>query len=199
MQKTGTIFTYFKRDSNEFLTGFTLIELIVTIAVFTIIISSVVALFASALRTQDEVFFQNEVLSSSSYAVEYMAKALRMAKKDLTGGCITAKSNFENIGSNQKIRFLNYEKKCQEFGLANGVVYVKKSTSGLSSQLSVEIPLTSSNLNVSKLGFIITGNDQEDELQPKVTFLIEAGKTGKKLLPLKIQTTVSQRDLDIPR
>lgn len=179
--------------------GFTLIELLVAITVFTIMIGSVVALFGNAIQAQDQVLLQAQTLNSTSYVFEYMAKALRMAKKDLSGGCIPINNNFINVGNETVIRFLNYDNKCQEFGLTSGVIYMRKSTNNLSSGLSSEIPLSDSALSVTGLSFVISGNDQEDEFQPKVTLAADMKSLRSKFPSFKVQTTVSQRDLDVPR
>ncbi|MCG2690011.1 prepilin-type N-terminal cleavage/methylation domain-containing protein [Candidatus Parcubacteria bacterium] len=179
--------------------GFTLIELLVAMVVFTIVISSVVALFGNALKTQNEVLSYSQTLSSASYSIEYVARALRMAKKDLLGTCITSKSNYENIGNTTIIRFLNYDGKCQEFGLSTGAIYLRKSLTNSSAGLGALVPLTASNLVVSKLVFNITGNSQVDDFQPKVALALEIGELNKEFAPIKVQTTISQRDLDIPQ
>ncbi|MDP2950972.1 MAG: type II secretion system protein [bacterium] len=179
--------------------GFTLIELLVAMAVFTVMISSVVALFGNALKTQNEVLSYSQAIGSASYSVEYVSRALRMAKKDLLGACITSKSNYENIGNTTVIRFLNYDEKCQEFGLSAGAIYLRRSSTNSSTGLGAQVPLTASNLVVSKLVFSITGNSQVDDFQPKVAVALEIGELNKKFSPIKVQTTISQRDLDIPR
>ncbi len=184
---------------NQNKTGFTLIELLVVMLVFTVMISSVVALFGNALKTQNEVLSYSGALSSASYSVEYVSRALRMAKKDLLGTCITSKSNYENIGNITVIRFLNYDGKCQEFGLSAGAIYLRRSLTNSSAGLGAQVPLTASNLVVSKLVFNITGNSQVDDFQPKVAIALEIGELNKKFSPIKVQTTISQRDIDIPQ
>ena len=144
---------------------------------------------------------QSEVLNNVSYVSEYIVRALRMATKDITGGCIGAKNNFINPNGISTIRFLNYNNKCQECGLSGGVIYVKKSTTALAVNFGPEIPITAgvNRMTVEKLGFNISGNDQEDIFQPKVTFACQIKSSVNAVNSIKIQTTISQRNLDVPR
>jgi prepilin-type N-terminal cleavage/methylation domain-containing protein len=170
--------------------GFTLIELLITIMVFSIVITGFLALFSSAFENQRKSLAQAHLLNSASYLTEYISRALRMAKKDLTGSCITLKYNYENPGGDSsKIRFLNYNDECQEFFLQNGVLKVKKS--------GVTLSLTPSNLTVESLKFEISGESQNDQLQPRVTFALKLKTSQQPSQIINLQTTISQRDLDV--
>ena len=170
--------------------GFTLIELLITITIFSIVITAFLGLFGSAFHWQRKSLSQFYLLNNASYLTEYISRALRMAKKDLTGSCIAPKYNYENPGGDSsKIRFLNYNEECQEFFLQNGVLKVKKS--------GVTLPLTPSNLIVESLKFEINGESQNDQLQPKVTFVLKLKTSQQPSQIINLQTTVSQRDLDV--
>jgi len=190
-----------KNEKLKMKNGFTIIELLVSITIFAIVLTSVVSLFGSALRNQKQLMSQAEVLNSASYVSEYMARALRMAVKDMAGACIGAKNNFVNPNGVSTIRFLNYDSKCQEFGLSSGAIYVKKSTTASAVNLGPATAITAgtNRMTVEKLSFSISGNDQEDIFQPKVAFACEIKSNTKAVNSIKIQTTVSQRNLDVPR
>lgn len=178
--------------------AFTLIELMVTITVFAIVITPAISLFGSALRHQKEIMMQAEALNSASFLTEYISRALRMAQKDMSGDCIGENNNFVNPSEVSSIRFLNYNNKCQEFLLESDAVRVKKSTDDSAFNLGSGSSLTSASLVVESLKFTISGNDQLDGQQPKITFTL---KLRSKYLnsSLEVQTTVSQRELDVPR
>ena len=173
--------------------GFTLVELLITITIFSIVITGFLGLFSSAFKYQKESLNLQYLLSNASYVTEYMSRALRMAKKDLAGDCIISKYNYLNPGGDtSKIRFLNYHEKCQEFILDGNELKV-----GISNTTTPPVSgdfLTPSNLVVEKLEFDISGETQEDKLQPKVTFVLKV-KIGEQ--KLNLQTTISQRDLDV--
>ena len=171
--------------------GITLIEVLVVIIVMAIFITSVVSLFASVVKEQRKGMDRAYLLNQGSFVAEYVSRALRMAQKDITGGCIASGSNYEITRAGQGIKFLNYKTSdnCQEFYVENKVLKVIKD--------GIAQDLTPSGLSVEKLSFDISGQNQGDGLQPKVTFSWKLRSTGIELQDLILQTTVSQRELDI--
>lgn len=169
--------------------GFTLIETVVAVAIFSLLISAVSGIFVFFLKAQKHSLATQEVLSQTSYAMEYMSKALRMARKDdLNGTCTiagTPKLNYAFVS--QCIRFRNYYDQCQEFCLDG--VKLKEIKDGN------ENYLTSGNLTVNNFNIGLTGQQQTDSLQPKVIIFLDV--SGKEQSNIKIQTTISQRNLDI--
>lgn len=171
--------------------GFTLIEILIAVSVFSIAVAAFMGLFTSAFKYQQKAQSAVELLNNISFVTEYMSKALRMAQKDMDGKCIDAKGNFLLL-SDSHIKFLNYNGECQEFylGSGDGQLWTRK--------LNASQQLTSSRINIESLKFYISGGSQNDQLQPKVTFVFKF-KT-KEIQPQSIttQTTVSQRQLDVP-
>ncbi len=181
--------------------GFTIIEMIVALAVFSLVIGASTSILVSGLRAQRHNLAAQEVLSQTSYVMEYMSRALRMAKKDLTGLCLTtvgAKYNYETNLAGDRLRFVNSLGKCQEFFLDSGRIKEFKSTdSSAASFPATPQDLTSDNLQVSIFSVVITGAQQPpaDYLQPRVT--ISLNILGREQSEIKIQTTISQRDSDV--
>ncbi|MEK7503366.1 MAG: prepilin-type N-terminal cleavage/methylation domain-containing protein [Patescibacteria group bacterium] len=165
--------------------GFTLIEMMVAVAVFTLLVGASSGIFVSSLRGQKQSLALQEVLSQTSYLMEYMSKAVRMATKDIAGDCTgTAKLNY--AFQNQCLKFKNYQGTCQQFCLA-----------GARLQDGDGNYLTSASSTVSAFNVTIVGAIQPptDYLQPKVTiFLRVTGQEGSKT---EIQTTISQRNPDV--
>lgn len=165
--------------------SFTLIELLVVVAVFSIIITVLLGIFVSTIRIQRYSLVYQQMIDQSSYAMEYMSRLIRMAKKDNSGSCITAGKNYESDGT--YLKFLNYRSECQTFSLNSGRIYQNLK--------AVDLPLTSEKLTVTSFKFFISGDESNN--QPKVTILLEI--EGKNVSPkpkLKIQTTISQRNLN---
>lgn len=176
--------------------GFTLIELLISMTIFSIVMISAIGLFNAGIESQRKTLALQTLSDSTAYVIEYMSRAIRMAKKDLDGLYITAGCNFENPGGDlSKIIFLNYDeeredKERQEFILENGQIKEKKEpASGFTA-------LTSDNFQVNKLFFKLFGECQTDDFQPKVTIVIEIQTKETEPQILNLQTTISQRDLD---
>jgi prepilin-type N-terminal cleavage/methylation domain-containing protein len=176
--------------------SFTLIELLVVIGIFSIAIGAISGIFISGLFSQRSVLAEQEILSQISYAIEYMGRAIRMAKKDdvsfsgQTKNCLFGdKVNYETP-TESELRFRNYQNQCQKFFLLGNQIYEQKDydTGG------PQIPLTSPSLRINSLKFQAFGQSQTDNLQPRVTISIEVERRGRKL---QFQTTISQRDIDV--
>jgi prepilin-type N-terminal cleavage/methylation domain-containing protein len=178
------------KEKNE--KGFTLIELIVSMGILLLLLGSLSAIFVSAMQTHRRNIAYQELLNQSSYLMEYASRAVRMAQKDVDSSCTgTANSNY-NL-SDGVLKFKNYEGDCQEFsrGSNEGVSKLKETKKGIVSYL------TSKNLNVERFDIMPDDGDswsQNDNKQPRVTIFLDI--KGKENTEIKLQTTISQRQLD---
>jgi len=196
--------------------GFTLIELVVAMAIFMFVISAALTVFISVIKNQKRVLAEHELLNEISYAQEFMSKALRAARAAtysdtdldcmgnqgyiymLTGDAISEKE--------AGIKFINQSAKdaggnpiCEEFywNSNDDRLYVVKNGDD-------SIPLTSENIKIKKAVFSLNGDGLDiaksmDGTQPRVTILLEVEVPGNQdIAPRIIQTTVSQRNLNIP-
>ena len=180
--------------------GYTLIEVLVSVAIFGIVLAGPTGLFVLSLRNQNMSLALGETIDNTSHAVEYISRALRMARKDRVGACISQNYNYENPGADtSKIRFLNYQGYCQEFSLVGSQILQKKSSDGTSANFDSGAYLTSDDLAISDFQFSIVGGGQGDNLQPRITmvFNIAKGTAGTSLPSVNVQATVSQRNLDV--
>ena len=187
------------------LKGFTLIEILMALTVFLLIIGTISGLFISMVKSQRKILEYQEFLDQTSYIMEYMTRSLRMAGKEFEDGtsglnCLDNRGDNYDIISNG-IRFINQLETgptsdyiCQEIFLEGTQIMQKKRT--ISPVDTIELPLTSPKLIVQDLKFVASGETQYDEIQPRVTILLDVqfGNDGPKN---RIQTTISQRNLDI--
>lgn len=197
--------------------GFTLIEIIVVMAVFLFVIGAALTVFISMAESQRRILSEEEILNQASYAEEYISKALRMAKKDDDGSC-TGETGYiykltRNDASNfyKGIKFLNQSDidsegnpVCQEFYLdSDGILKERRGSDD-------PVAMTSSKLNVNYIRFGINGASgcygteacpdgasSNDDFQPRITLLFNFQVAGDSQEPERIiQTTVSQRNLN---
>jgi len=173
--------------------GFTLVEMMVSMLIFSIIVGVVTGLFVSAIRLQKYNLAYQQLLNQTSYAMEYMARAIRMARKD-DGTCGFSGKNYQ--WTDNSIEFQTYDGECQTFYLDLGNGLIKATKTGENGYN--DIPLTSDNFRVKSLNFKVSGDDPGDGFQPRVTIFIEIEGRGRSPQPrIEIQTTISQRNFDI--
>lgn len=175
--------------------GFSMVELIVVIAILMLIITSASDLFISMIQHQRRTLSSQELLNQTSYVVEYMSRALRMAKKDADGTCLEAGANYEITHSGSGIKFVNHSNEdiCQEFFWNSTENRIEESKdSGVT-----YIPITSDSLIVNSFKVKLYGNSLGDTDQPRVVFAMDVQFQGSVDQPRKIiETSISQRNLD---
>lgn len=183
--------------------GFTIIEMLVAVTIFTLIVGSATGLFISAVRSQSKALAAQKLLDETSYVMEYMSRALRMAKKETNApSCLSSNGlNYENpsFPSLDSIKFIKYEHAtnqdvCYEFFL-DGDQLKERKNGGTANAL------TSNKVKVTSLKFvdsISSGSwSGSDSYQPRVTITLTAQKEPEGKPEIKIQTTISQRSLDL--
>ena len=185
--------------------GVSLIEMLVAVTVFAITVGAISGIFISAIRSQRRILATQELLDQTSYVLEYMGRALRIARKDAAGSCITVGNNYENpSGDTSKIKFIAIREDgefCWEFSRQlDGTVYRIQERGKIGTAGETTSFLTSNKLQVNSLKFNLSGESESDTLQPRVTVFLEVlgrGATGEKP-KIQIQTSTSQRPLDAP-
>ena len=199
MQKKTNIFnhtSYFRLQG-----GFTLIEMLITVVIFSIIIGTSTGVFVSAIKLQRYNLAYQQLLDQTSYAMEYMDRAIRMAKRNEGPVCfgMSEDINYKWGVGTEKIEFATYHGQCWKFSL-----FLENDSIGEFNRLKVEQDgvgyyLTSDDFDVKSFNVEVFGDDGgTDGLQPRITIFMEVHGRGLDPKPkIKIQTTISQRDLDV--
>ena len=169
----SSAFVYWRRFCSR--AGFTLIELIVAMAVFSTVVTIVSSIFVSTVGSQRKNVNQQEVLENARYVLENIARSIRQSTVQTTDGTSSV------LAVNHPVKGLTtYQldnKQIEENGLT----------------------LSSSEVFVEKLDFIVDGMSGSDFEQPRVTILLsikntEAGVGAGSLI--NIQTTITPRNLN---
>jgi len=176
--------------------GFTIIELVVGATIFLLLLGGGLGVLVYSLRVQRQLLQKQQALGEVGlFDMEYMSRALRMAKKQSMGGsCLEENVTYENpLEDVSAIKFINHmqDNACQEFFLSEGaLMYDMDAGDG---NRDDAFRLTSPKVDISRLEFYI---QQGDDRQPRVTISIEF--TGEGLTDtLTLQTTISQRNLNV--
>jgi len=176
--------------------GFTLVELMVAVAIFTFITAMVAGLFVAAIKAQRRILAQQELLDQTSYVVDYMSRALRTVRREINPPrCLSQGGiSYELTHGVAGVKFVNAHGECQEFYFNNDTKQLKEAKEG------AENIMTSERLQILSFKIALAGESSADNFQPRVTFFFEAQRIGAKpeeQASIKIQTTISQRNLDM--
>lgn len=169
--------------------GFTLLEMIVAVGVFSvavlIAVSSFLVLQDTEKRTQRVINLQNNL----RFALEIMAKEIRTGEIYHCGDS-SGEEALDCMAGASSLTFKN--------ALGQTVIYRKIGSSVQKSSDGGDVfqAITASDISIEDLTFYVTGSPSGDDLQPRVTIGIKASsQVGRNLNELNLQTTVSQRKL----
>ena len=154
----------------------------------------------SGITAQRSSLATQELLDQSSFVIEYMTRALRQAKKDIGPTCLSAHGlNYEVTQEGEGVRFLNANGQCQEFRLTAQRIEEVFWQGG---EIASRAFLVSDNPAITSLQFLLQGEGQDDDFQPRVTFAFKIEGQGAKpesRPTLQFQTSISQRSVDVPK
>ena len=178
--------------------GFTLAELVISVGLFTILMSIAVGGFIQAMRNQRMIISLMAINDGMSLTMEQMAREIR------TGYNFCAKNypintlpECNSLGDSE-IQFVNAN---------NQVVRYRLSNSGIEKGIGEEIgggfvynKITADNVDVKNLDFRLSGNNAGDNHPPRITVGVSFSSNSPDVKKLNIsidaQTTISARIID---
>lgn len=166
--------------------GFTIIELLVSIAIFSLVTSFGVSVFVRSLRAQRSVVSLISANDNVSLAIEAIARELRRGRDFDTNGII-------NTDDSREIGFHNADQK--------RIVYRYDSTSKAITRSECDgvfYPVTASNIVVESAHFALQTIDREGKILPRITMSIRLGTKDRDIVGVvtEIHTSVSSRGLN---
>ena len=176
--------------------GFTIPELLVAILMFSLITGAAINLLVAAISAQKSSLIGQNMTSQSSFTMEYMIRAIRQAQKELKDppqGCLSTGRgyNYETTTTGDGgIRFINAQGDCQEFYLESGIIWEKIDNGQPDA-------ITSDDFTVTEFSFQLFGESQSDLIQPRVTIMMALKNDLASQFSLRLQTSISQRNIDI--
>lgn len=159
--------------------GFTLIELIVAVALFITVLSVVLTLLNTALKAHRRVIALQNVEENARFLLEFMAKEIRMS---------TINSSTET-----SLNITRSDRELVIYTFSGG--RLERTTS----EPSDSGPISSDQVIVNGR-FYAEGIGDGDRAQPKVTITMGLEGIGAKIeekAQINVQTTISQRNLDL--
>ncbi len=200
--------------------GFTLVELMVSLAIFSIVVVAGLGAMLSISDANRRVQKTRAVMDNLSLAMESMSRNLRLGSNYICTTYTTSLPNISKVtpsqncgvGVNSYGNYIAFFDQYMEYNLSNeypsfyyldrssgsGVIKYKNYTTPMS---SAGVAVTSPELDVQDLRFYVSGAavGEKGLKQPRVLIVL-SGKTfigkGQEPVEINIQTTVSQRSLN---
>jgi prepilin-type N-terminal cleavage/methylation domain-containing protein len=160
-------------------TGFTLIEMMVAVTVFTVMTVVCLSAFLNISNIQRKAEAVRAVNDNLNFSIELMAREIRAGQDYIVGGGGTS-LNFTNVDGDTIFYRLS-------------VGRVERSGDGVNF-----FALTAPEVAITKFLFFIDGEAAGDNKQPRITLVINGLAKNKEGIEskLNLQTTISQRKLD---
>ncbi len=158
---------YFRKHFvTELSKGFTLIELMVSIALFSVVVAIVAAAFTSLLSQNRIALATNNISNNLSFVVDSMERSIR------TGSGYSANASYSGGGA-ASFSFTDDQGNPVTYSSSGGSI-TECYGSGCTAS-----PMTDPNITISYLRFYVQGVDtgNGDNTQPQVTFVIKGQMT----------------------
>jgi len=163
--------------------GFTIVELLVSIAIFSLVTSFGVTVFIRSLRAQRSVVALISANDNASLAIEAIAREIRRGRGFNTNGYASTDS--------PEIRFFNAEQHDITYRYDSSLKAITRDEDGTGFY-----PITAKNIVVEGAHFAL----QNAETLPRITMAIRLGSKDRDIADVvtEIHTTVSSRGLNNP-
>ncbi len=211
--------TFYPIQTNHPASGFTLIEMIVSLALFSVVITTSVGALLALLAANQQLQGQQGVMTNLAFALDSMTREIRTGYNYhcLTGDDLDT-SPHEAIGPNTQdcadprpagdsqrgVSFYEGGRSITS-DTANRIMYYFDSVEKKIMRRVGDNPpqsIVSSALEIIEADFRVTGSIRwsgpgGDTAQPTVTLSIRATEVGDSTKEYRLQTTVTQRILDL--
>jgi len=170
---------YYTKQKNKTLDrGFTLIEMIVSVSLFTVVSLIAIGALISISSANRKVNSLRTTMDNINFAMEVISRDIR------TG------TSYSVTGNNKKMTFTDQGGIEVQYRHQGSSIQVKNGPGGFTD-------ITSPEINVEDLSFYVVGVGT-DGRQPRVLITIRgtAGVQDKVISTFNLQTTISQRSLD---
>lgn len=165
----------FKNHILNFSAGFTLVETITVIFLFSLLMVIMASAFVSFLNLQRRAFNIQQVEENTNFVLESMAKEIRVSQITSSDACTTNTLSITHP--------------------VNGDIIYSLSGNAINRNVNgIDNIISSNAIQFISLQFCIFGTAVGDSIQPRVTIVagLKSAKTSQQAL-INFQTTISQR------
>ncbi len=169
--------------------GFTLIEMVVAISLFSVVVLVSVSAMLAIADANKKANATRVVMDNVNFAMENMGRNIRTGYNYSCAGAGDCVSGGTSISfTDQKGNTIVYS--WSENGSGLGSITIRKNS-------GTPVGITSPQVDVDNLTFYVSGTSSSDGLQPRALITLRGtAQIGKETTSFNIQSTVSQRKVD---
>ena len=190
--KTGL--SKFCGGKSKFLTGFTLVEMVVAVAIFSMVMVIAMGALLSVINANRQNQAIQTAVSNLNLALETLSREIRVGSSYYCGISPGGATQDCSTGG-ESLSFLSFDGFQIVFRLNSSVKRLERSDDGGTTFLF----LTSPTVFLEEVKFYVSGSSPDDDIQPRVVITVsgyvEVGSQKEKSR-FDLQTTASQRLID---
>lgn len=195
-------------------TGFSLIEILVSMTIFTMTLIAATSILQAVINGQRNAISSQNIQENIRYTLEVISKEVRMTGQatsscdtwlqnnlittnEIMGGVLNTVNKIFNVGTSGSNNFLYFKNQYGEcvvyYQKSNQLKVARKASSTNNTYIEAIMP---SQVRINKTIFNVQDNKIADfaSIQPAVTINLAAESVNQKArLPMLIQTTISGR------
>ncbi len=180
--------------------GFTLIELMVATSVFMMVMLAAVGALLITSNAAKKAKSVRYAMDNVNYAMDSMSRNLRLGSMFhcSSGSFSTQTSTSDCPGGGSTIVFMSYNGGAQDNGYRLEVDSLGKGSIEQCDQSIGCNKMTSPDVNITDLRFIVRGSGISDGIQPSVLIMVKGEvNIGGKITKFALQTMASQRSSEL--
>lgn len=193
--------------------GFTLIEMIVSLGIFSIVVTTAVGAMLILISTNQQLQSEQNVMTNLSFALDTMTREIRTGYSYYCTSVPSELANHDDFAEDdvnecpdgregadrQGVSFFEGGSSLTGDTESRILYFYDESDQSIYRQIGDESAqaIVSSGLAITNAEFYVTGTTVGDDEQPTVTVYLEAQDRNDDSKTYYLQTTVTQRILDI--
>jgi len=180
--------------------AFTLIEMIVSVAIFSVVMVIVGAAYLNLINLDQQARATDDDSDTLSVVIDGMSRAIRTGTSYDCNQTGTPNNCATSPGT--ALRFKDSAGETDTYILSGGRIAVCLNYTGIcTSGASSFQDLTGTNINITNLSFYVRGALKNDQMQPQVIYSvtgqINTGKANQLPISFTIESSATQRSIDL--
>lgn len=170
--------------------GFTLLEMIVSLGLFTIVLFAASSAFLSMVNADKKSRATRIALDNLTLTLEDMSRRI---KTGLAYDCGAVGGATDCLGGDSQLNFIDQNGTATTYKITSDNKGIERTTGA-----SPALRMTAPEITINNLRFIVNGTTPGDAVQPYVTIFTKGTtQVGQTSSEFNIETTVTQRAYDL--